>query len=306
MAKGFGPPLLELGARISAGGTRWPALLHDRHLWDAVHEEAVKSQGPPQAQADAGQGSSSSTARVHQTREGGQWHALLLCRQMHLRHQDGYNGTSCGLNAQLHAPRYGLLSIKHTLRALREGYYQCDLDIGEQFLNYKLHQLLRELSGVDVRKVRSRDPDNGAWEATRAGNWERWERNWMGLQDFPYRSLQWQTRLKLEVYGNRRALDNLFHWDRVVFNLPGSKGYRVDLPWVIKIRWGGEQAAEVFVYVNDGRPTGPTEFLSWQAGQAYGAGCTYQERSAGCLEEEDIPLTDARTLGRHSDPHGWR
>jgi hypothetical protein len=34
-----------------------------------------------------------------------------------------YNGTSCGLNACLHAPRYGLLQVKHTLRALREGYY---------------------------------------------------------------------------------------------------------------------------------------------------------------------------------------
>ena len=64
-----------------------------------------------------------------------------------------YNGTSCGLNTQLHAPHYGLLSVKHTLRALREGYYQCDQDVGEQFLNYNLHQLLRERSGVDVREV---------------------------------------------------------------------------------------------------------------------------------------------------------
>ena len=61
-----------------------------------------------------------------------------------------YNGTSCGLNACLHAPRYGLLQVKHTLRALREGYYQCDLDVGEQFLNYNLHDNLRRLSGVDV------------------------------------------------------------------------------------------------------------------------------------------------------------
>ena len=33
-----------------------------------------------------------------------------------------YNGTSCGLNAYLHAPHYGLLTVKHTMRALREGY----------------------------------------------------------------------------------------------------------------------------------------------------------------------------------------
>ena len=60
----------------------------------------------------------------------------------------------------------------------------------------------------------------------------------------------------------------------VVFNLPGSKGYRADLPWVMKIRWDGQLAAEVFVYVDDGRATGPTEFLAWQAGQAYSTGCT--------------------------------
>ena len=44
-----------------------------------------------------------------------------------------YNGTSCGLNACLHAPHYGLLSVKHTLRSLMSGDYQCDLDVGEQF-----------------------------------------------------------------------------------------------------------------------------------------------------------------------------
>jgi hypothetical protein len=97
-----------------------------------------------------------------------------------------YNGTSCGLNAYLHAPRYGLLQVKHTLRALREGYFQCILDVGEQFLNYKLHVGLQQLSGVDVWEVQSQDPADGLWEATRVGNWERWEHNWMGLQDSPY------------------------------------------------------------------------------------------------------------------------
>jgi hypothetical protein len=53
-----------------------------------------------------------------------------------------YNGTSCGLNAYLNAPHYGLLTVKHTLRALREGYFQCNLDVGKQFLNYKLHRSL--------------------------------------------------------------------------------------------------------------------------------------------------------------------
>ncbi len=141
-----------------------------------------------------------------------------------------YNGTSCGFNACLYAPSYGLLKVKHTLRALREGYYQCDLDVGEQFLNYKLHVRLQQLMGVDVREVWSQDPAYEPWEASRTGNWERWEHNWMGLRDSLYCSLQWQARLKIEVYGNRRLKANPFHWDRVALNLPGSKGYQEDLP----------------------------------------------------------------------------
>ncbi len=90
------------------------------------------------------------------------------------------------------------------------------------------------------------------------GNWERWGCNWMGLWDSPYCSLQWQEKLKLEVYGNHRLRANPFYWDRVVSNLLGSKGYQVDLPWVMKVRWDGELAAKVFVYVNDGRSTRPT------------------------------------------------
>ncbi len=81
-----------------------------------------------------------------------------------------YNGTSCGLNACLYAPCYGLLQVKHTLRALREGYYQCDLDVGEQFLNFKLHDDLRQLSWVDVHEVRSWDPADGPWESGRTGS----------------------------------------------------------------------------------------------------------------------------------------
>jgi hypothetical protein len=56
--------------------------------------------------------------------------------------------------------------------------------------------------------------------------------------------------------------------------MPGSKGYRFDLPWVMKIRADGHLAAEIFVYVDDGRPTGHNQELTWKAVQAYEAGCS--------------------------------
>ena len=96
----------------------------------------------------------------------------------------------------------------------------------------------------------------------------------MGLQDSPYWILQWQVQLKFEVYDNWRNTANPFHWARVDFNLPGSKGYRSDLPWIMKIRFNGHLATEVFVYVDDGRPIGYCRDLTWRAAQAYGSGCS--------------------------------
>ena len=93
----------------------------------------------------------------------------------------------------------------------------------------------------------------------------------MGLRDSPYRGLQWQTRLKLEVYGNRRALDDPFDWDRVIFNLPGSKGYQADLPWVMKICWDGELAAEVFTFMwMTAVQPGPRSFCHGKRGKRMG------------------------------------
>ncbi|KAL3786657.1 hypothetical protein ACHAW5_001375 [Stephanodiscus triporus] len=186
-----------------------------------------------------------------------------------------YNGTSCGLNDVLYAPHFGLPTVRTTLRAILPGFFQCDLDVQDQFLNYKLHRSLREHSGVDVQGVRSLAKEDERWEAARPARWERWERNWMGLRDSPYRSLQWQVRLKMVVYGDRRNLANPFHWDHVQLNLPGSPGYRADLPWVMKIRADGTIAAEIFVYVDDGRAVGHSAELAWQAARRYAAVCAF-------------------------------
>ena len=99
---------------------------------------------------------------------------------------------------------------------------------GSSFQIRYLHEELSQYSGVDVWEVRLTDPGDAAWETERGpGPWEHWELNWMGLQDSPYRSLQWQVCLKFEVYGDRKDTANLFHWDRVEFNLPGSRRLQV-------------------------------------------------------------------------------
>ena len=85
---------------------------------------------------------------------------------------------------------------------------------------------------------------------------ERWCRNWTGLRDSPYRSIQLLIRLKIEAYGNQWDRSNPFHWEKVIYNLPGTKDYHPGLPWVTKVRFDGHLACKVFVYMDNVRVTG--------------------------------------------------
>ena len=80
-------------------------------------------------------------------------------------------------------------------------------------------------------------------------------------------------RLKFKVYGDRKDTTNPFHWDRVEFNLPGSRDYMSDLPWVMKIRKDGHLAANILVYMVDGRATRYCQDLAWKVeARVYGLG----------------------------------
>ena len=163
------------------------------------------------------------------------------------------------------------------------GYYQCDLDVGEMFLNYILHETLRKLSGVNVSHVRLDAEEDREWEEARGHNWECWTRNWMGLGDSPYRCIQWMVRLKMVAYRVPRDRTNPFHWERVELNLPGSPTYRPFLPWVMKIRWDRHLAAELYKYVDDARVMGFCLELCWAAVRRFSQVCAHlgiQDRAA--------------------------
>ena len=68
-----------------------------------------------------------------------------------------YNGTGCGLNEAVWAPHFGLPTVRQTLRSLLPGYEQCDMDVGEMFLIFLLHEEMKQMSGVDITFVRSKE-----------------------------------------------------------------------------------------------------------------------------------------------------
>ena len=56
-----------------------------------------------------------------------------------------YNGTICGLNKIIWVPTFALPTVATHLRSVGVGTYMGDVDAGEQFLNYILHNELRKL-----------------------------------------------------------------------------------------------------------------------------------------------------------------
>ena len=174
-----------------------------------------------------------------------------------------YNGTSSGLNAALWAPHFGLPMVEHTLRSLLGGYHQADLDVAEMFLCFKIHPDLRPYAGVDVKLVKNRRPES--WEVGRNRDFEAWYRNFMGMKDSPYRSIQMMLMAKVEAYGDRNQHDNPFGWDRVVLNLPADKHYDSTLPKVFKVRRDYHIASEIYVYVDDARVTAWCKEECWRA-----------------------------------------
>ena len=116
---------------------------------------------------------------------------------------------------------------------------------------------LRAYAGVDISKL---FPDE---INTNGSLWERWERCLMGFKALPYLTTRDVMRIEPFIQGDRFSEENVFRWDRVELNLPDSANYDPSKPWVFKVRADGSMAADLFIYIDDLRPTGPTSEECW-------------------------------------------
>jgi hypothetical protein len=173
-----------------------------------------------------------------------------------------YDGTKSGLNENIWVPRFPLPTVNTHLRAVDSNTWMSDMDIGEMFLNFILHESMQALCGVDLTQFFGEKDETGKPTIL----WERWTRAAMGLKSSPYQAVQAILVGKELVKGDRKDPKNAFRWDEVRLNLPGSKDYDPKHPWVSKIRLtDGKIAADLFVYVDDARITGPSEEECWAA-----------------------------------------
>ena len=96
----------------------------------------------------------------------------------------------------------------------------------------------------------------------------------MGLTDSLYHYCQAVTWSKTIALGYRRELGNNFRWQRVAVSFPGYKGCYCKRPWVYKQKDHGLIVADLFIYVENGRSTVPTEDILWQSSRKWGSMCS--------------------------------
>ena len=92
-----------------------------------------------------------------------------------------------------------------------------------------------------------------------------WQRMMMGLYPCPYFTTKDMLVVDKIIRGDRKCVTNIFGWIKVVLNLPGGTSYDPTRSWVYKMREDVKITADFFTYIDDERPTAPTEWEDWQA-----------------------------------------
>jgi hypothetical protein len=117
-----------------------------------------------------------------------------------------YDGTKSGLNVATWVPWFAIPTNATLEQVVVPGTKQADNDLEDMFHNFRLHEAMKELTGVDVSAIFPellQDGESGVYAA--------WERCAMGLTGSPYRCYQEAIRAKRVVLGSRKDGANPFH-----------------------------------------------------------------------------------------------
>jgi hypothetical protein len=113
-----------------------------------------------------------------------------------------YDGTKSGLNDALWAPWFALPTVESHLRSVGPSTHMGDIDIGDMFHNFVLHEQVQQVAGIDLTPffleelITRRDV---------RVLWERWVRCAMGLKCSPYNTIQGALIMDEFIRGNPRT-----------------------------------------------------------------------------------------------------
>ena len=186
-----------------------------------------------------------------------------------------YDASKSGLNEVLWAPSFCLSTVDSTFRSIESTTRLGDLDLGEMFLNFKLHKFIRPYAGVDLTAYVTTDSSTAQTEKT---CWERWERCLMGLKPSPYNATRAFAWCEEVIRGDPFDEANPLRWNRLRLNLPGELTYDPTLPWLSKVV--GQSpceriAGDFFSYIDDIRSSGCSVDECWKVSRRVASYCGY-------------------------------
>jgi hypothetical protein len=117
----------------------------------------------------------------------------------------------------------------------------------------------------------------------------------MGVKSSPYQAVSVLTVSDEVIRGDHKDVSNVFEWVRIRLNLPGDRDYDPSLPWVSKVKADGRIAADLFMFVDDLRPTGPGRRECWQAAR----------RAASILNSLGIQDAPRKRRDSSQKPGAW-
>jgi hypothetical protein len=97
----------------------------------------------------------------------------------------------------------------------------------------------------------------------------------MGGGFSPYQTGQGMGHAKEQILGDPKDASNVFQWEEVRLNLPGMSEYDPSKAWVAKLREDGRVVADLFIYMDDFRPTGPDAEECWRASRRAASVCNH-------------------------------
>jgi hypothetical protein len=200
-----------------------------------------------------------------------------------------YNGTSSGMNAHFWAPWFALPTICALMRALELDTFMADSDIGEMFLNFMLEERCAILEGVYLNHYveKGEEAPDGKRHLARRG------RCLMGGTFSPYQTGQGMGHAKESIMVDPNDASNVFKWKEVSFKLPGTPEYDPSMAWMAKVREDGRVAADLFIYMDDFRPTGTNAEECWRASRR-----DKPPRYSGCPVKDERSVKISWTLSR--------
>jgi hypothetical protein len=182
------------------------------------------------------------------------------------------------------------------LRTLAPGFWGGDNNYGDMFLNFWLHINLQQFCGVDLTTLFPEELDG----TSKTALWEVWAQPPMGVRPSPYhQAVQGALVVKPLALGDPADTTNVFQWDRLDLNLPGSNIYSLGEPWVSKHRSDRLIAVDVHSYMDDERVTAPTQELAWQGSSKLTKLRAHLCGTPRCSSEALTTKPRARSVGRH-------